>query len=416
MGKTMESFSLHHLKTSTDHEMRRTRDIIDALDAPISDECTQCRNLLKSAQKEAFYAIMEHVNSSKPGALFVDRPGGTGKTFLYNALYAEVRLVGQIVLSTATSGIDASNIPSGITTHSRFRIPLVTDISLACDVPRQSSLAALIRAGNLLIWDEASMAKRQNVIFTSQGSCDPNQLFEGKVVVFGGDFRQTMPVLPCKSQKEVVEGSMVSSHIWPKLIKFRLSENIRAKCDPEFAKILLALRNGELQSKESEFVALPKGIVRASSGDDKDPIGDLCSVIFTELAHHTFDPVIFTTRALLTPLNDNVDAINNVLIEKFPGKDVIYKSQDSMLDDNCAIYLAKFINKLNPGWMIPDELILKENCPVILLRDLQPSFGLCNGTRLICKRTALTATSVTARYRNNGSPGFGFDSSGGLLR
>ncbi|XP_074299443.1 uncharacterized protein LOC141630545 [Silene latifolia] len=57
-----------------------------------------------------------------------------------------------------------------------------------------------------------------------------------------------------------------------------------------------------------------------------------------------------------------------------------------MLDDTCAVYPVEFINKLNPGGMSPHKLILEENCPVILIRNLQPSFGLCNGTRLICKR------------------------------
>ncbi|XP_074301238.1 uncharacterized protein LOC141632606 [Silene latifolia] len=404
MAKTIEAFGLDHLDTSSDHEMQKTGDIIDTLDAPIPEKCRQCRDLLNSAQKEVFDTIMEHVNTSKPGAFFVDGPNGTGKTFLYNALYAEVRLVGQIVLPTATLGIAASNIPSGRTTHSRFKIPLDTDISLACDAPRQGSLAALIQAAHLIIWVEASMAKRQNVESLDlllMDLCDPDQLFGGKVVVFGGDFRQTMPVLPRKSQKEVVEGSMVSSHIWPKLIKFMLSENIQAKCDAEFANFLLALSNRELQTKESEFITLSEGIVKAPSGNEQDPIGDLCYVKFPELARRTFDPDIFTTRALLILLNDDVDAINNVLIEKFPGKPICYKSHNSMLDDNCAIYLAEFINKLNPGGMSPHEPILKENCPVILMRNLKPSFVLCNGTRLICNRFLPNSTECAIMSGNH---------------
>lgn len=36
--------------------------------------------------------------------------------------------------------------------------------------------------------------------------------------------------------------------------------------------------------------------------------------------------------------------------------------------------------------MSPHELVLKKDCPVILLRNIDPANGLCNGTRLICKR------------------------------
>ncbi|XP_074310225.1 ATP-dependent DNA helicase pfh1-like isoform X1 [Silene latifolia] len=390
MGKTMATFGLDHLDTCNDDEIRRTRDIVDALDAPIPEECKLCKAQLNNAQKEAFTTIMEHVQRSKPGAFFVDGPGGTGKTFLYNALYAEVRLMGKIVLPTATSGIAAANIPTGRTTHSRFKIPLECEVSLACDVPKQSSLAALIVATSLIIWDEASMSKRQNIESLDillRDLCDPNQLFGGKVVVFGGDFRQTLPILPRKSQQEVVEASLVSSPLWPQLQKFRLTENIRAQSDPEFARFLLSLGNGQLQTKEHEYIELPAGLVQVVDASNVDPITDLAVVAFPELYHSgTFGSNIFTNRAILTPLNEDVDAINSVLIDKFPGEPVTYTSHDSMLDDNCAVYPAEFINKLNPGGMSPHELVLKINCPVILIRNLQPSFGLCNGTRLICKR------------------------------
>ncbi|XP_074296943.1 uncharacterized protein LOC141627609 [Silene latifolia] len=368
MGKSLLAFGLDHLDTCTDNELRRTRDIIDALDAPIPDECTRCKALLNTAQKEAFVTIMDHVTTGQPGAFFVDGPGGTGKTFLYNALYAEVRLMGKIVLPTATSGIAASNIPSGRTTHSRFKIPLDCDIFLACDIPKQGSLAALIQATSLIIWDEASMAKRQNaesLDLLLRDLCDADHLFGGKVVVFGGDFRQTLPILPRKSQREVVEASLVSSPLWPKLVKFRLTENIRAHTDPEFAEFLLSLGNRALQTKESEYIKMPDGLVSDLVDGAIPPIGDLSSIAFPEMGHDTFNSDIFTSRAIITPLNDDVDAINNELITKFPGNPVSYKSHDSMLDDNCTVYPAEFINKLSPGGMSPHDLILKENCPAI---------------------------------------------------
>ncbi|XP_074277431.1 uncharacterized protein LOC141601069 [Silene latifolia] len=322
MGKSLTTFGLEHLDTCIDEELKRSRDIIDVLDAAIPEECRVCKGLLNTAQQEAFDAIMDYIHSSKPGAFFIDGPGGTGKTFLYNALYAELRLMGEIVLPTATSGITASNIPSGRTTHSRFKIHIDCDVSLACDVPKQSILAALIVATSLIIWDEALMAKRQNVESLDillRDLCDSNQLFGGKVVVFSGDFRQTLLILPRRLQREVIEASLVSSPIWPKLIKFKLTGNIRAQTDPEFASFLLSLGNGALQTKESEYIRLPDGMVRATVNGGPDTISELAKLAFPELDDESFDSDIFTTRAILTPLNDDVDAINNVLIEKFPG-------------------------------------------------------------------------------------------------
>ncbi|XP_021865106.2 uncharacterized protein [Spinacia oleracea] len=271
--------SLDHLLEATDDEIARTRDIIDALDAPIPEHCIHCRG---------------------------------SKTFLYNALYAEIRLMGLIVLPTATSGIAAANIPSGRTTHSRFKILIDTEASVACDVPKQGSLAALIKETTLIIWDEASMARKENVVSLDlllRDLCDETKLFGGKLVIFGGDFRQVLPVLPRKIERKAVGVSIVSSALWPQLKKFRLTENRRGREDPHFSAFLLALGNGELQTPENNYVQLPSEVVKPLE-DGRDPITDLTSLTFPELDLHTFTSDIFTTRAILTPMNDDVDSIN----------------------------------------------------------------------------------------------------------
>lgn len=44
-----------------------------------------------------------------------------------------------------------------------------------------------------------------------------------------------------------------------------------------------------------------------------------------------------------------------------------------------------FMNTINPNGFPPHKLLLKPNCPIMLLRNLNPTEGLCNGTRLICR-------------------------------
>jgi CO dehydrogenase nickel-insertion accessory protein CooC1 len=55
---------------------------------------------------------------------FIDGLGGTGKTFLYRTVMANLRSRGQIVLATASSGIAATLLPGGRTTHSRFKLTI----------------------------------------------------------------------------------------------------------------------------------------------------------------------------------------------------------------------------------------------------------------------------------------------------
>ncbi|XP_074299984.1 uncharacterized protein LOC141631180 [Silene latifolia] len=264
MGKTFKQFGLDHLHFEQQAILQCTRDISDALNAPVPLLQLASRKQLNVRQRTAYKSIIEHVKAAKGGAFFIDGPGGTGKTFLYGALYAKVRSMGKICLATTTSGIAASNLPTGRTTHFRFKIPLDTEETLTCDVPKQGGLACLIREAALIIWDEASMAKRENIEVVNmlfQDVCNSSLLFGGKVIVFGGDFRQVLPVLPRRTQQEAVEASIVSSPIWQELTKFQLTENIRAKEDPVFSEFLLKLGNGELQTEESSLVALSQQLI-----------------------------------------------------------------------------------------------------------------------------------------------------------
>ena len=93
----------------------------------------------------------------------MDGPGGTGKTYLYRALLTTIRSQKKNAVAIATSGVAASIMPGGRTTHSRFKIPLTIDNGAFCTFMKQSSTAKLLRAASLIIWDEVTMIKRQGV-------------------------------------------------------------------------------------------------------------------------------------------------------------------------------------------------------------------------------------------------------------
>ncbi|KAL0344192.1 UNVERIFIED_CONTAM: hypothetical protein Sangu_1306600 [Sesamum angustifolium] len=70
---------------------------------------------LNDDQRHAFNIITEKIYSSSSGTYFIDGPGGSGKTFLYRALLADVRSRGYIALAVATSGVAAALLPGGRT-------------------------------------------------------------------------------------------------------------------------------------------------------------------------------------------------------------------------------------------------------------------------------------------------------------
>ncbi|XP_058189501.1 uncharacterized protein LOC131307104 [Rhododendron vialii] len=199
MGKTLHDYQLSYLLTPSANDESICRELQDEMNLHISEEDIQSSALLNTEQTIAYNQILDAVFSNKSQCFFIDGPGGTGKTFLYRAILAAVRSQRKIALATASSGVVASILPNGRTAHSRFKIPIHGEGKLCCNVGKQTGLATLLRKAVLIIWDEASMAKKQAIEALDnllRDITDSDVLFGGKVVVLGGDFRQVLPVIP----------------------------------------------------------------------------------------------------------------------------------------------------------------------------------------------------------------------------
>ncbi|XP_027095952.1 uncharacterized protein [Coffea arabica] len=140
-----------------------TRDTISETEIKVSEDDLVSITKLNLGQKVAFDTIMQALYIKGKGCFFIDGPGGTGKTFLYRALLAEVRSKGFIALATASCGVAASILPGGRTAHSRFKIPIDMNSVNMCKISKQSALAKLIQAAKLIIWDKAPMAHKTGI-------------------------------------------------------------------------------------------------------------------------------------------------------------------------------------------------------------------------------------------------------------
>jgi len=54
-----------------------------------------------------------------------------------------------------------------------------------------------------------------------------NSIFGGKVVVFGGDFRQILSVIPRGSMSNIVHATINSSYLWDHCQIMNLTKNMR---------------------------------------------------------------------------------------------------------------------------------------------------------------------------------------------
>ena len=89
-------------------------------------------------------------------------------------------------------------------------------------------------------------------------------------------------------------------------------------------------------------------------------------------------------RAVLAPTNSSVDAVNAQVTDLFPGQHVDCLSADETVGDEEQLPVPQeYLNGLCVPGFPPHHLRLKPGMPVILLRNISPAEGLCNGTRLL---------------------------------
>ncbi|CAO3648504.1 unnamed protein product [Mucor hiemalis] len=92
-------------------------------------------------------------------------------------------------------------------------------------------------------------------------------------------------------------------------------------------------------------------------------------------------------KAILASHNVTVDEINTLATEKLEGSAMEYLSEDSIDESESpnSNFPIEYLNSLKPSGMPPHKLVLKRYQPIMCLRNINPSDGLCNGTRMICR-------------------------------
>ncbi|XP_073153788.1 uncharacterized protein [Henckelia pumila] len=247
------------------------RIIEDEISFQILDEDLISIQKLNPEQKMAFDIIIQSVMHHDSKLFFIDGPGGTGKTFLYRSILAYLRKEGKIIIEVETFGIAATLLPRGRTAHSRLKIPLTPTTYSLCKIKKQSDLAELIGRASAIVWDEAPMANRytfESVNKTFQDIMKNVLPFGGKTMVFGGNFRQVLPVVKRGSIREQVASSISRSTFWNCVNIIRLQQNMRSSTDVEFSQFLLRVGDDLQHTIKGDFIKIPESMVIPWEGED----------------------------------------------------------------------------------------------------------------------------------------------------
>lgn len=356
-------------------------------------------------QCAAFNSIISSVYENKGSLYFLNGPAGTGKTFCYNAICHRLRGDNKIVLCVASSGIAALLLQGGRTAHSMFKIPIEVGGGDYCNIKKGSMLAELLNITDLIIWDEVPMQHRygpEAVDRTLQDIRGSDKPFGGITVVFGGDFQQILPVVIKGSREDIVGASMRKSPLWAKIHVLHLTENMRlgqTEQDKEYAHFLLDVGHGR-------NLPIDNSIILPSEFKSGDTLQHFIADVYPGLDQYnntigaTTDAygTYFLDRTILSSKNEDVDAINLELLKLFPVQDIIvFHSADEVVTEDGVDhpgnnYPIEFLNSITYSGLPLHKLEMKIGCPLMILRNLDPEQGLCNGTRCIlmqCTRRVL---------------------------
>ena len=159
----------------------------------------------------------------------------------------------------------------------------------------------------------------------------------------------------------------------------RLQNNPQAE---EFREWLQQIGRG-LNSDENNKIVIPDEI----RSKDLDSLMDF---IYSDLhSQPPPPPEYFLNRLILAPHNSDVNDVNETLLNRMCGDIKTYYSADQVIhepgaDDNSGLPITpELLRSINSTSLLSGELRLKIGYPLILLRNLSPSNGLCNGSHMV---------------------------------
>jgi hypothetical protein len=243
----------------------------------------------------------------------------------------------------ASSGIATLLLDGGRTAHSRFKIPVQgLNNTSTCYISRDSELAALLQTVALIVWDEAVMMHKHVFEAINRSLHDIMAVinptfkflpFGSLVVVFGGDFRQILPVVPRGSRGDVIAAALNRSNIWQHVRVFKLHTNMRVQR-------LLAQGGAHAQADATRRQAFVDYLQRVGEGAERmypsvgedsiliphdmccngPSVADLIEEVYgalSSIVEYATRSAYIIERAILTPLNEDVDALNKLINDKY---------------------------------------------------------------------------------------------------
>jgi ATP-dependent DNA helicase PIF1 len=299
-------------------------------------------------------------------SIFITGPGGTGKSYILNALYREFKGLGKTMSITAMTGCAGLLIGAHAKTlHSWAGIGLGRE-------PLSHILSAIHKNGrkknnwkktDCLVIDEVSMMTPALLsllddVGKSVRKCYTKP-FGGLQVVFVGDFYQLPPV--CKAGEKMTFA--FESPVWKAVVEKTYALTIiHRQRDPVFQKVLDEARRGELSDESHQILVERKA---------------------AKWKGNVIRPTMLFTR------NDDINTINQSYLDRLPGDAIIFEATTEAPPRTSPEDVGYQVQRLDKDAPYEPTLRLKVGAQVMLLAQQydergdkkEPIHGLVNGSR-----------------------------------
>jgi ATP-dependent DNA helicase PIF1 len=271
--------------------------------------------------------------------IFITGPGGSGKSFLINAIKDISAYLRTCLYVTASTGCAAVNI-EGTTLHSFIGIGLGNGTMDYSKTMRNDVKSRLIST-EMLIIDEISMISPEYLTkadATLKKVRSSKSFFGGIQLILVGDFFQLPPVSREQEKKYIFQ-----DEIWKNINAscYVLKKNYRQLEDEIYSSFLSKMRCGDLEL--SDYNEIYSKIKSKPIPEDNDI------------------PHLFAKR-------ESAEIYNTKKLSSIPGEEYIYETHGSNFEK-----LENFVN-------VPKKLTLKTGAGVLLCKNIDISRGLCNGS------------------------------------
>jgi hypothetical protein len=275
--------------------------------------------MFNTEQLSVFTQVIASIyNNTKQKLFYVDGPGGTGKTFLYNTIINYISGKADTIVSTATTGIASTLLLGANTYHSTFKLFPPINSESVCNIKPNSEAANYIINAKLILIDEITMAT--NHALNAINRCCKDLLnndmpYGGKTILIGGDFRQCLPVIRKGNKTKILSSVVKNIPEWSLFQKLRLKQNMRTINDTDnYAEWLLKLGNGSIPNDNTlpeDNIIIPDGMLLQKGHN-----------LITEVFGNSFvnnDSTVYTKAAILCTTNDDCQIINNKINDSISG-------------------------------------------------------------------------------------------------